>query len=421
MSSFTKKQQKILKTFIKEKPEVTLLSGAKRAGKTYVLIVMFLMQVAQYEGRRVRFIIGGTNQGSIRRNILTDMEDIIGKPIVLDKSNSFQLFGNMVTCFDGSDASSYKALRGFTSYGALLNEATTLHQMFVQETLDRCSGEGAKVLMDTNPENPSHFVKKSFYDNGGKRSKSGQLLIYVEDFTLFDNDKLPQSYIERQISLKPSGMFYDRDILGKWVSGEGVIYADFKHEHHFITDDEVPYDDIVDAYCGVDWGYDHYGSIVVILEDSNGVKYMVEEHASRHKDIDYWTEKAIEISMKYPKLKKRGGEYEEVYDIPFYSDSARPEHCDRFLDEGLNMIYADKSVLDGIEMVAQSFKNDTLFIVKHDPRTGEGCELFEEEIYNYVWDGKEDKPKKEHDDVMDALRYAILTHHRKPTWINHSI
>ena len=323
-SSLTKKQQEVVNMVLKEKPEIVLLSGAKRAGKTYILIILFLLHVAKYENKRVRFILGGASQGSIRRNVLTDLETILGKSIVLDKSNTFKLFGNLVTCFDGSDSSSYKAVRGFTSYGALLNEATTLNESFVQECLDRCSGDGAKIYMDTNPENPAHFVKTDFFDRNGKRAENGQLLIYAENFTLFDNDKLSDSYIQRQIELKPSGMFYDRDILGKWVSGEGVIYPDFRADTHFISEDDVPYDDIVDAWCGVDWGYDHYGSIVVVLEDSKGNRYMVEEYAKRHEEIDYWVDIARKVANNYPTLKRAiDGRTYEHYDIPFYCDSAK--------------------------------------------------------------------------------------------------
>lgn len=35
---------------------------------------------------------------------------------------------------------------------------------------------------------------------------------------------------------------------------------------------------------------------------------------------------------------------------------------------------------------------------------------FASEIYNYTWDDKKDLPIKEYDDVLDALRYALLTH-----------
>ena len=87
------------------------------------------------------------------------------------------------------------------------------------------------------------------------------------------------------------------------------------------------------------------------------------------------------------------------------------------------MIYADKAVLDGIEEVASHFKQNKLYVVKHDRDLGEhnGCELFEKEIYLYVWDNHNDAPKQKFDDVLDSLRYALLTHSRKPEWINHSL
>ena len=39
----------------------------------------------------------------------------------------------------------------------------------------------------------------------------------------------------------------------------------------------------------------------------------------------------------------------------------------------------------------------------------EGIQQFLDEVYQYVWDDKMGKPVKEHDHVMDAVRYAIAT------------
>ena len=65
----------------------------------------------------------------------------------------------------------------------------------------------------------------------------------------------------------PSGMFYDRDILGTWVASEGVVYQDFNKDKHYIKNiDKV---DIKKYFCGVDFGWEHYGSIVVVGKDLN--------------------------------------------------------------------------------------------------------------------------------------------------------
>ena len=77
-------------------------------------------------------------------------------------------------------------------------------------------------------------------------------------------------------------MFYDRGINGLWVSGNGVVYPDFDREVHSISPEEAK-KIIFDRYlAGVDWGWEHWGAIVLI-----GVKgrcyYVLEEHAAQHK------------------------------------------------------------------------------------------------------------------------------------------
>ena len=105
----------------------------------------------------------------------------------------------------------------FTSYGAFLNEATTLHDSFVKECISRCSGEGARIYMDTNPENPMHTVKTDYIDKSGQRLDNGQLNIQSFQFTLYDNTFLNKEYVKSIEASTPSGMFYDRDILGKYL------------------------------------------------------------------------------------------------------------------------------------------------------------------------------------------------------------
>lgn len=59
------------------------------------------MHIATYKDKGLNFIIGGATQASIRRNILDDMELILGRELTLDKSNAVKIFGNKVYVFDG--------------------------------------------------------------------------------------------------------------------------------------------------------------------------------------------------------------------------------------------------------------------------------------------------------------------------------
>lgn len=389
----TPKQIEVVKCVRDEKPKILVLSGAKRAGKTYVAILLYLAHIAKFEGEGLSFIIGGATYSAIWRNVLNDMEPILGKQIKLDKTNAFEAFGNKIYVFDGSKSDSWKKARGFTAAGALLNEATALHDSFIKEVISRCSYPGARIIMDTNPENPAHPVKTDYIDKDGQRLNSGQLNIKAFHFSLFDNVFLDPEYVESIVASTPSGMFTDRDIYGFWVAAEGVIYKDFDKNKHYIPAKELEDVNFVKYFAGVDWGYEHPGSIVVIGKDDKDCFYLIEEHSKQHEEIDYWVDVAKRIKERYG-------------NIFFYCDSARPEHVKRFRREGFKAVNADKAVISGIEEVARLFKIDKLKVVR------ENVNRFDKEIYLYVWNENTGEPVKQWDDTMDALRYAIYTHNR---------
>ena len=383
----TSKQKEVVDCIKYENPKILICSGAKRAGKTWILIYAFIGHVAKYENKGYSFILGGTNQASIRRNVLNDLEDILGQEIKLSKDNHFKLFGNKIYVFDGANADSYKKMRGFTSYGAFLNEATTLHDSFIKEAISRCSGEGSRVYMDTNPENPTHSVKVDYVDKDGQMLSNGQLNIKAFNFTLYDNTFLNKEYVESIEASTPTGMFFDRDILGIWVASEGVVYQDFNKDIHYIKEANVGFKKV---FCGVDFGWEHYGSMVVVGLGLDDRYYLIKEYAYKHKDIEYWIGIAKEIIKEYG-------------NVNFYCDYARPDYVHKLQINGIRAINAKKDVLEGISTVATLFKTNKLLILE------DNVNIFKTEIYNYVWAKGKDEPIKSSDDVLDSLRYAIYT------------
>ena len=384
---FHELQKKVISCMKYENPKILVCSGAKRSGKTYVLTFVFLMHIAKFKNKGYSFIIGGTTQASIRRNILNDLEAILGKSINLSKDNHFRLFGNKVYCFDGANADSYKKARGFTAYGAFLNEATTLHDSFVKEVISRCSGEGARIYMDTNPENPTHSVKTDYIDKDGQMLSNGQLNIKAFNFTLYDNTFLNKEYVESIEASTPSGMFFDRDILGIWVASEGVVYQDFNKDIHYIKEANTEFKKV---FAGVDFGWEHYGSMVVVGLGLDDRYYLIKEYAYKHKDIEYWIGIAKEITKEYG-------------NINFYCDYARPDYVHKLQINGIRAINAKKDVLEGISTIATLFKTNKLLVLE------DNVNIFKTEIYNYVWAKGKDEPIKQQDDVLDSLRYAIYS------------
>ncbi|MBT2156274.1 PBSX family phage terminase large subunit [Enterococcus faecalis] len=386
---YTNRQIEVLKETINKDWFITLLHGAKRSGKTKINNDLFL-----FELRRVRkiadeenikepmYILAGVSSSTIQKNILQELYNTYDIEPKFDKHGNFKLFGVKVVQAYTGNIGGVGSIRGMTAYGAYINEASLAKQEVFAEIVSRCSATGARILADTNPDNPEHWLKKEYIDNSSKSIQSFH-------FGLDDNTFLSERYRTNIKASTPSGMFYDRDIKGLWVSADGVVFKDFDANKHYIDSSDLP--PLAKYYCGVDWGYDHWGSIVVIGETEDGTAYLVEEHASQYEEIDYWVGIAKEIQARY------GGR------IPFYCDSARPEHVSRFVREGLNAINAFKARLSGVESVAKRFKTNRLYICR------DKVKKFRDEIYQYIWNKKTGEPIKEFDDVLDSLRYAIYS------------
>lgn len=387
---FTDKQLEIIKRSNREDWYMIINHGAVRAGKTKLDNTLFLKELIRVKQNALKdgverpmYILGAVSSGTLQTNILREISDDYGHEFKFDRHGNFTLFGvYVVTTFTGSIAG-LKAIRGMTSYGAYINEATLANKEVFDEIIKRCSGYGARIICDTNPDHPKHWLKVNYIDKAdGKR-------IVANHFTIFDNSFLNKRYLDNIINATPSGVFTERGIYGRWVIGEGAVYRDFKEES-YISSDKVPYDKITKYYAGVDWGYEHYGSIVVLGKTPDGDVFLIEEHAHQYKEIDYWVDIARGIKERYG-------------DIAFYCDSARPEHVARFLNERLKAINANKSVISGIEQVAKLMKTNKFFVVS------DKVSKFKDEVYQYVWNERSGEPEKHDDDVLDALRYAIYS------------
>lgn len=388
---YTPKQIEILKRTNTEDFFILGLHGAKRTGKTVINNDIFLRELIRVRKiadklkiKEPMYILAGVSSKTIQNNVLQEIYNRYQLDIKFDKHNSFTLFGvKVVQAFTGT-IGGLGGIRGMTAFGAYVNEASLANEKVFKEIISRCSGDGARIVFDTNPDNPEHWLKKEYID-----SKSDNIISY--HFELDDNTFLSPRYIQNIKESTPSGMFYDRDIRGLWVTGEGVVYSDFDSNKHLINDiDNVEFETYI---AGVDWGYSHFGSIVVFGIDKLNNWYLLEEHAKQFKEIDYWADVALDIKARYG-------------NINFYCDSARPEHVERFRRERIRAINADKSVLSGIEEVARLIKLGRFFVVS------DKVKVFKKEIYNYVWDEKTGNPVKENDDVMDSMRYAIYSHMR---------
>lgn len=390
----TNKQIEVLKSYLNDDWKYMILSGAVRSGKTFIDNYIFMLELRRVHKMALqdgttnpKYILAGYSNGTIYNNVISELENTFGIEVNYDRRGHFHLFGvEIVPAYTGS-VRGIGGIRGMTSYGAYVNEASLATEGVFQEIVQRCSKEGARVIADTNPDNPNHWLKKDYIDNENPEAR-----IISFHFTLDDNTFLPQDYVKALKAATPSGMFYDRSILGLWVTADGIVYRDFDQRKMVIPKAKLPH--IVKYYCGVDWGFEHKGVITVWGDDAKGNVYMIEEHTSQFKYISYWVNVAKKIQEKYGK------------GITFWVDSARPDNYSEFLRAGINARNADKARMAGVERVAEYMKLGKFFVIQ------DNMDQFLNEVYQYVWDENTGEPKKEQDDCMDSMRYAIFNEHK---------
>ncbi|GAA3626458.1 PBSX family phage terminase large subunit [Lactobacillus hamsteri] len=399
----TPKQAKVLNTYLTKPFKIMILTGAVRSGKTHIDNYLFL-----YELRRVaklakelgdnhpQFILAGASSGSIYNNVIAEISRQFGIDLRPDKHNHYHLFGvDVVPVYTGSIAGLAGA-RGFTSYGAYINEATLANQEVFNEIRNRCSMEDSHIICDTNPDIPTHWLKTDFIDN-----KDPEAGIVSYTFTIDDNTFLDPGYVKSLKASTPKGMFYDRAIRGQWVTGDGIVYQDFNQDTMVIDDDKIPTG--LHYFVGVDWGFEHPNPIILMGEDDDGNTYILKDFTKKHKFIKYWVNIAKNLQNEYGR------------NLVFYCDSARPDNLNEFQSNGINALNANKNVLPGIEYVSSLMAQGRFFIAKSCSKG------VMEEIYQYAWDEKTGEPLKEnetrHNDRLDAIRYGIYSRNAKGGYI----
>lgn len=399
----THKQKQVLHSYLHDDWKIMILSGAFRAGKTVMnnyIFVMELKRIAKLAKSRKdphpQYILAGYSSNSIYTNVISAIESYFGITMKTDRHGHYHLFGvDIVPSYTGS-IRGVGSIRGMTSYGAYINEASLATHDVFQEILQRCSIEGARIICDTNPDIPTHWLKTDYIDNPDPKAR-----IKSFTFTIDDNTFLSKDYVESIKAATPKGMFYDRGILGQWVTGDGIVYRDFDKDKMVISREQVP--DDLEYYVGVDWGYEHPNPIILLGDDKDGNTYVLADYTKKHKFIDYWVRIAKNLQASFGR------------NLIFYADSARPDNVNEFQSNGINCINANKNIMPGIECVARKMRIGQFYVVDTAARG------LLEEIYQYAWDENTGLPLKEndvrHNDRLDAIRYAIYSRNKKGGFI----
>lgn len=397
---FSLKQKKVLTWWMEPSPykdyDMIICDGSIRAGKTVAMIDGFLTwSMATFKSEN--FILAGRSMGALKRNVLKPMFQILaakGIPYRYIRSGSdtrVEISSNTYYLFGANNEASQDVLQGLTAAGAYADEAALFPESFIKQMIGRCSVEGSKVWMNCNPEGPFHYIKMEYID------KAKEMKVLHLHFTLDDNLSL-SSKIKERYKRMFTGLWFKRMILGLWVLAEGVIYDMFDESIHVV--DKLPTK--FDAYyLGVDYGTGN-PTVLLLIGQSGKNLYVVDEYywdsskTGRQKtDIEYSRDLKEFIKGRYPRA--------------ICIDPSAASYILQLRKDGVaGLRKADNSVINGIRTVASFFGEQRLFIY------GRRCPNLLKELTNYVWDPKaqekgEDKPVKQNDHALDALRYVLHT------------
>ncbi len=378
------KQYDIVHFYNQHQPRHLILEGAIRSGKTYADLLLWIMHVYHMQKPAKDFIITGYTLGSVERNIIKPLSSMLDVSITLDQFGRFDMGPHKVNCFGTNTEIAYKPMQGMTSYGWLANEVTSHHHNSVTEAFQRCSGEGARIFWDTNPDNPTHPVKVNYIDKSGLRDARGDLAIQSFHFVLDDNELLPPEYVEDVKRTTPDGMWYDRRILGKWVAAEGIIFTNWEEI------EEIP-DEVKNhshRRYGIDFGFSVHPAVIIDVY-FNGDEIWLDE-------LVYSTDMTNYMLANEMKTKCEWG-------VPIYADSAEPKSIEEIASYGFNIHGASKGP-DSVRVGIDWLLGKKIYVTARSHNAIE-------ELQNYAWQINKDgeklpKPIDAFDHILDSLRYS---------------
>lgn len=254
---------------------LNIFEGSVRSGKTHISMIMWGFWVAQ-SPREGAYLMAGKTLNTLKRNVLDPMTELFGSCFSYSLSKKEgRLFGRRVYLEGASNSQAEGKIRGMTLNGAYCDELTLFGEDFFTMLLSRLSAPNAKLFATTNPDDPSHWVKRDYLDNA-----AADLLALK--FTLEDNIFLPREYISA-LKAEFTGVFYERFILGNWVAAEGLIYDGFTAEHILSPAElgrRLGESGLVTSVVGVDYGGNRSASVFCHVGFDAGFNnvYVLSEH-----------------------------------------------------------------------------------------------------------------------------------------------
>ena len=250
-----------------------------------------------------------------------------------------------------------------------------------------------QITLTFNPWNERHWLKKRFFDVEDEN-------IMAKTTNYMCNEWLDESDKKLFEDMKKNNpRRYQVAGLGNWGIVEGLVYENWEEKEFDVN--EISKRRGVKSAFGLDFGYTNDPSAFFcgLIDVANKEIYVFDEiykNAMKNRQI------AEEIIRKgYGKEK-------------IVADSQEPKSIDELYDLGLKGIRKSRKGRDSINNGVQYIQDYKIII---HPR----CVNFITEISNYMWDKDKfdnpvNKPVDDFNHLMDAMRYALESYSKGPTF-----
>jgi len=250
-----------------------------------------------------------------------------------------------------------------------------------------------QITLTFNPWNEKHWLKKRFFDVEDEN-------IMAKTTNYMCNEWLDESDKKLFEDMKKNNpRRYQVAGLGNWGIVEGLVYENWEEKEFDVN--EISKRKGVKSAFGLDFGYTNDPSAFFcgLIDVANKEIYVFDEiykNAMKNRQI------AEEIIRKgYGKEK-------------IVADSQEPKSIDELYDLGLKGIRKSRKGRDSINNGIQYIQDYKIII---HPR----CVNFITEISNYMWDKDKfdnpvNKPVDDFNHLMDAMRYALESYSKGPTF-----
>ena len=379
--------------------------GAIRSGKTIIVLIRFLWHVI--ESPYKNFIMAGNTINSLKRNCidpLCEMLDDLGIEYELNMGlQELTIQNKRIALFGLDKEGADKKIKGYTAGGSMIDEITTMSKSAVEMVISRNSLPDAKVFATCNPDSPLNFVYTDYVEKEDKE------YIQVWNFILTDNKTLTEHYIASLKKIYPMGsVFYKRNILGQWVSGEGIIFGGFTEDNIYDTRKPLSYYDYLEV------GND-YGTSTTTCYSLIGIKEFED-----HTEYDLICEKGYDATMEVS-TQTDVERVDDIYQLQVENNLNKKNvfYCSH--DAGSLQAALEKD--HRIKMTIDTFKPDTIECIQEMSslfhmnylRVHSSCTETIKQIRSYEWDSKaaqkgKDMPVKKDDHYIDSMRAPIMNH-----------